>query len=115
MLTAADESWQDILYYPQHAGDKSVGLYPDGGMQVYLMNSPTIAASNIITSYAEYLFESVIPNSMESVELPVGTILHAAYADGGLMVRGTGETNVSVSLYTATGQCLMQATVLRIK
>ena len=111
MLTAADESWQDILYYPQHAGDKSVGLYPDGGMQVYLMNSPTIAASNIITSYAEYLSESVIPNSMESVELPVGTILHAAYADGGLMVRGTGETNVSVSLYTATGQCLMQATV----
>lgn len=112
MLTAADESWQDILYYPQHAGDKSVGLYPDGGMKVYLMNTPTIAASNFINSYAEYLAESVIPDSMEPVVIPADGALRITYADGRLTFMGEGDCRVAVALYAATGQQLVRASVM---
>lgn len=112
MLTAADDSWRDILYYPQHAGDKSVGLYPDGGMQVYLMNTPTIAASNFITSYSEYLAESTNPNGMEQVEMPDGVRLYAAYADGCLTVMGDTDGQVVVTIYSAAGQYMMQEAVV---
>lgn len=111
MLTAADESWQDILYYPQHAGDKSVGLYPDGGMKVYLMNTPSIASSNMITSYAEYLSESVIPDMMEPLVLPVDETLRVTYTDGRLLFMGKGDCRVAVALYSATGQLLKQTSV----
>ena len=112
MLTAADNSWCDILRYPQHAGSTSVGLYPDGGMQVYLMNTPTIAAANFITSYSEYLAESEIPHSLEEVELPEGASLYACYAEGSLIVVGNGDGRVSVALYTTSGQRTTQLDVV---
>lgn len=112
MLTAADESWQDILHYPQHAGNKSVGLYPDGGTSIYLMDTPSIAASNVITSYAEYLSEGVKPDKMETVEVVDGAVLWAVYADGRLMIAGEGDARVSIALYGATGQRLIQTTTV---
>ena len=51
MLTAADESWSDQFTYTRHGGDQSVGRYPDGAAEVYVMNIPTIEKANIRTSY----------------------------------------------------------------
>lgn len=110
MLTATDESWQDILHYPQHAGNMSVGLYPDGGTSIYLMNTPSIAATNIITSYAEYLSESVKPDMIENVGVMGEIALRATCSDGRLMIMGEDEARVSVALSTSTGQLLMQTT-----
>ena len=55
-LTAADHSWSDCLTYTSHGGDESVGRYPDGGKRTYLMTRPTIAATNTLTSYSEWLY-----------------------------------------------------------
>jgi hypothetical protein len=52
ILTAADESWSDRLYYTAHTSDQTVGRYPDGSNQAYLMNVPTIAKANLFSSYA---------------------------------------------------------------
>lgn len=52
ILTAADESWSDRLYYAAHTSDQTVGRYPDGSNQAYLMNVPTIAKANLFSSYA---------------------------------------------------------------
>ena len=52
LLTAADESWSDRLTYTIMNGDETVGRYPDGSKQVYTMNIPTIAKTNIYSSYA---------------------------------------------------------------
>ena len=52
VLTAADESWTDRFTYAAHTSDQTVGRYPDGSNQVYLMNVPTIAKTNIFSSYA---------------------------------------------------------------
>ena len=51
LLTAADESWSDRLVYTAHQTDQTVGRYPDGGSDIFVMNVPTIAQSNISTSY----------------------------------------------------------------
>ena len=51
LLTAADESWNDHLVYTTMKGDETVGRYPDGSANVIKMNLPTIAKSNITSSY----------------------------------------------------------------
>lgn len=50
LLTAADGSWQDVLVYPVHDGTQSVGRYPDGGREVFVMTRTTIAKPNQITT-----------------------------------------------------------------
>lgn len=50
LLTAADQSWQDALVYPEHEGTESVGRYPDAGSQVYVMTRTTLARANQITT-----------------------------------------------------------------
>jgi hypothetical protein len=51
-LMAADESWTDRLVYTAHEKDQTVGRYPDGSNNVYVMNVPTIAKTNVFSSYA---------------------------------------------------------------
>ena len=51
LLTVADESWTDQLTYTAHHSDQTVGRYPDGYPQVFVMNVPTIAKANITSSY----------------------------------------------------------------
>ncbi|MBQ7494219.1 MAG: lamin tail domain-containing protein [Bacteroidaceae bacterium] len=53
LLTAADESWSDTLSYCRHNGYQSVGLYPDGGSQLYVMDRPTIGQANMLTTTAQ--------------------------------------------------------------
>jgi len=51
MLTAADKSWTDRFVYAAHTSDQTVGRYPDGSNDVYIMNIPTIEKANIFSSY----------------------------------------------------------------
>ena len=51
MLTAADKSWSDHFTYAAHTSDQTVGRFPDGCNDIYVMNVPTIARTNIATSY----------------------------------------------------------------
>ena len=83
MLTAADESWSDQFVYTRHGGDESVGRYPDGAPEVYVMNIPTIAKSNIKTSY------------LAEVEQPNATAIQG--------VR-TAPANSSDAIYNLSGQ-----------
>ena len=52
LLTAEDGSWSNRLTYPIMQADETAGRYPDGSNDVYVMNVPTIAKTNIMSSYA---------------------------------------------------------------
>ena len=52
LLTAADGSWTDRFVYPEMKADETVGRYPDGADNIYTMNVPTIAKTNIYSSYS---------------------------------------------------------------
>ena len=83
MLTAADESWSDQFAYTRHNGDQSVGRYPDGAPEVFVMNIPTIEKSNIKTSY------------LVEVEQPQATAIQG--------VR-TNPVNTNNAIYNLAGQ-----------
>ncbi|MBO7141257.1 MAG: lamin tail domain-containing protein [Prevotella sp.] len=53
LLTAADESWTDRLTYGPMKGDETAGRYPDGADEVLTMNIPTIAKTNVSSSYTK--------------------------------------------------------------
>ena len=54
----------DILAYPAHASDQTVGRYPDGGNTFFCMARPTIGRPNTITSY------DILVGQDESVVVP---------------------------------------------
>ena len=56
LLTSADETMSDTLTYVAHGGQESVGLYPDGGDDVYYFTRATILKPNYLTTYSEYLY-----------------------------------------------------------
>ena len=69
LLTAADKSWSDRLTYTMMSGDETVGRYPDGSKQVFTMNIPTIAKSNVYSSYATEIEQPEIQTGI--AEIPV--------------------------------------------
>ena len=67
LLTAADESWTDHFTYVAHTSDQTVGRYPDGSNQVYVMNVPTIEKANIYSSYAIVVEQPVLTGIRETM------------------------------------------------
>lgn len=55
IITSEDGSWSDCLTYNSHTGNQSVGLYPDGSNNVYLMDVPSTQKSNFIDSYSNFI------------------------------------------------------------
>lgn len=83
LLTAADESWSDRLIYTEHHADQTVGRYPDGGNDIFVINVPTIAQSNISTSY-------LVPVEQSDVT--------------GIDIAQISDINSQISLYNLAGQ-----------
>ena len=76
ILTDEEGKWADTLIYVAHTGTQSVGLYPDGGQSVYLMEAPTIGKQNLYTPYAELIgmkpYNMAAPGSRFTLELAEG-------------------------------------------
>ena len=107
VLTAADESWSDQLTYTQHQGDQTVGRYPDGYADVYVMNIPTIAKPNITSSYvivvsqpSEAGIHDIMADATESLSIH--------YAQGNLVVQSSlMEAHLQVRIANLSGQSVM--------
>ena len=127
-LTSADGAWGDTLYYEPHLGLESVGLYPDGNDEVYLMTTPSIDKANTLSSYALWIeqpdnFDPPVtpeepetpedPETPEEPEVPgdntyldsmTDTRLAIRYHDGTLHLYGASGTTVTFALYDTTGR-----------
>ena len=66
-LMAADESWTDLFTFPAHKSDQTVGRYPDGASDIFVMNVPTIAKANIRTTYAEPVINVTDPAGVDDL------------------------------------------------
>lgn len=71
MLTSADGTWRDVLHYPAHTSEQSVGLYPDGGDLVYMMSKPTLMTQNMIGSYTLLFGERENPNGISLPQIGI--------------------------------------------
>ena len=110
ILTAADKSWSDILYYEPHLGTESVGLYPDGSNDVYVMNTPTIATPNTINSYAAWFEQPENDTNIESTFADEGH-MQLIYREHTLHIYSSASTWGNVTIYTTTGRVHTRATV----
>jgi hypothetical protein len=102
ILTAEDESWSNRLTYSPMKADETAGRYPDGTSNVFTMNVPTIAKTNIISSYAtavEQPTETAVPNLMaEAGDLGI------RYVVGRLLINGTPTENLQIRIVNLAGQ-----------
>ena len=102
ILTAEDESWSNRLTYAALKADETAGRYPDGTSNVFTMNVPTIAKTNIISSYAtavEQPTETAVPNLMaEAGDLGI------RYVVGRLLINGTPTESLQIRVVNLAGQ-----------
>ncbi len=107
-LTAADFSWMDVLEYTAHDANSTVGRYPDGGKQTYLMNVPTIAKSNILSSYTA----KVVPTAIDKPQiLASANGFRICYGAQQLLLKSDDDGVAHVAVYTTDGRQVDQAAV----
>ncbi len=103
-LRAKDQSWTDRFAYESHNGDETVGRYPDGADDVYLMNIPTIGKTNLYTSYLQSVSQTPTGINRPARYVSDNNGLKISYAAHRLFVRSETSSEATVSVYTATGQ-----------
>jgi hypothetical protein len=103
LLTAADESWCDHFVYTEHKGDETVGRYPDGAADVYVMNIPTIAKPNITSSYVAAVDQSQSVG-IRDITIDATENLSVRYTEGRLDIRSTQAERLQVRIANLAGQ-----------
>ena len=110
LLTAADESWSDRISYTAMKSDETVGRYPDGSSDVFTMNVPTIAKTNIIGSYAISVSQPDV-NGISDLTADDSSLL-ISYAAGRLVIRtATPVPAAALNIYNMAGQSLQALSV----
>lgn len=105
LLSPPDESWTDILRYPAHNGDMTVGRYPNGSDDVYVMNIPTINKSNIYTTYLEVASQDQPePSGIGDVLINSNNGLKIYYSHDAIKVQSEDSEWADLSIYTMSGQ-----------
>lgn len=107
MLTAADGSWSDRFTYSIHKEDETVGRYPDGHNDVFVMNVPTIGKPNLTSSYVIDVEQPDLTGINVIAEEKASSI-SARYVIDNLIVRGTVDEDLRIMIYHISGQYVMQ-------
>ena len=97
------QEFTDRIFYNAHQGIQSVGRYPDGGNNIYVMNRPTISTANVPHTYDEFLGVDC-DQTYADIELAINPIaqelpgaagsaeLQGVYTTGGLLVGHDPQT-----------------------
>jgi hypothetical protein len=110
MLTAADESWSDLLTYTQHQEDQTVGRYPDGAPDVFVMNIPTIAKANIATSYLTTVIQPQ-ETGIRDLMADAAEDVSVNYRMGSLDIHSTLADDLQVKIVNLSGQTFINIPV----
>ena len=104
LLTAADESWSDAISYTAMKSDETVGRYPDGNNDVITMNVPTIAKTNISSSYAINVNQSGL-TGISDMAIDNTVDISIRYTADRLTIRSTTPVPVAkINIYNLAGQ-----------
>ena len=110
MLTAADESWSDLLTYTLHDEDQTVGRYPDGASDVFVMNIPTIAKANITSSYLTAVSQSE-ETGIRDLMADATEDVRIHYHLGSLVISSTLADDLQLKVVNLAGQTFMNTPV----
>ena len=102
-LTTPDGKSMDVLYYGAHDGNSTVGRFPDGTKDVYLMNVPTIEKTNILTSYMTVVDQTVGIRPVTS-EISSTNGFRVVYGSQNLFIKNEEGKAATIELYTSDGR-----------
>ncbi len=110
-LYAADMSWCDVMAFDAHDGNSTVGRFPDGAADVYLMNVPTIEKANLLTSYMTEVDQTV--NIRERKIITAANGFRIVYGAQHLTVKNEDVLNgkADIGIYTTDGRLIEQQQV----
>ena len=114
-IAAPDLSWSNALSYSTVTGTQTVGRYPDGAEQVFLMNVPTIGRRNLHTSYLTTVDQSDVNGIVLLSQENQDGGLSLRYAAGHLIVSQAPSPSshpsslITLTIYTLSGQQLSAA------
>ena len=91
-------TFTDIITYNTHAGDQSVGRYPDGADTFYLMQRPTIGNTNSLRTY------DLVMSTDQDVHTGIGQPAEPA---GDEMAAISGYYTIS-GLYLGNDRCVLR-------
>ena len=105
----------DHIVYEAHKGDQTVGRYPDGGNNLYVMNRPTIGQDNALHSYDKFIGKDtgVIvedPNAIEPILAKNDDKISIRLVGTDLIIQGE-STNAVLDIYSVAGMHQQQLTV----
>ena len=113
VLTAADKSWADTLTYCRHDGYHTVGLYPDGGSQIYVMEHPTIGKTNILSTNALAWDEPHTRPIVDRIERASADDFALAFDGANIILQGSESARLDV--FTPSGQLVLTSRITRTK
>ena len=108
LISASDLSWTDTLCYTAHDGTMSVGRYPDGANNTYVMHTPTIGQHNVLTSY-----DTLYAQPHGTDDTPVTSLMahngtmHIMAEGNSIVVKSETSPAATLIVYTATGQAVL--------
>ena len=108
-LMAADKSWTNVITYAAHDSRSTVMRYPDGCADVYTTNVPTIAKSNVMTSYVTAVDQH--SGSGMSPLIAGADGFRICYGSQQLVVKSEASATIDVAIYTADGRLVEETTV----
>lgn len=105
------ESFADTLSYDVHIGTQSFGRYPDGSLNTYVMNAPTIGKSNIIGSYDTLYVKPIeIPDTPTDAEAIENVLkengVTIAYVDGVVNIKSSDAAITSIKVLSTAGSVM---------
>jgi hypothetical protein len=110
VITAPDKTWADTLVYCRHDGFHTVGLYPDGSSQLYVMERPTISQTNVLTMAATTWDEPAIESTIyDNIRQQAAADLMLAYDGQRLTLIGAEAARLDV--YSLSGQLVKTARI----
>ncbi len=104
LLTAEDKSWADTLVYCTHDGYHTVGLYPDGGSEIYVMERPTIGKPNMLTTLAT-AWEEPVFEQPDAIRQQTDTDFELAFDGTSVTLHGADAARLDI--FNTAGQLVM--------
>lgn len=106
-ITASDDSWTDILYYPPHNGRETVARFPDGAEDICVTNIPTINKPNRRSSYITKVDQQAVGIG----DMAANDIRDLDLRQAGRTLIATSSTALSarLQLFASDGRCLHEA------
>ena len=99
------ETYKDTLTYEQHPGTQTYGRYPDGANDTYVMNIPTIAKANQMSSYDTLYVKPVDPtpepDAIQSYTKEGGITI--AYVGGVVNIKSEDSPIKMADIYNTSG------------